>query len=211
MKQEDAKQLPLKWRRPNFVGANILIDTNVWVDNHLPHILLASVDLGLFQLSVSEYVMGEWLRNHEKTWVRGVNKSREELAEELEGSYNYVDSYMWNKFVRRFKRTEPKDKPVAASAKAAGSNYIMSFNYRDYYPLEMRSQGIEVYPPDAILSEYIYHDPYIAQLFANIYRPIEDDQDFVGQISQFWNYNKKMPMVANALTAHPGFIEITGI
>jgi len=87
----------------------------------------------------------------------------------------------------------------------------MSINYRDYYPIEMKSQGIAVYPPDTILSEYIYHDPYIAQLFANIYRPIEDDQDFVGQISQFWNYNKKMPMVANALTAHPGFIEITGI
>jgi len=211
MKQEDAKQLPLKWGRPNFAGANILIDTNVWVDNHLPHILLTLVDLGLFQLSVSEYVMGEWLRNHEKTWVRGVNKSREELAEELEGSYNYVDSYMWNKFVRRFKRTEPKDKPVAASAKAAGANYIMSFNYRDYYPLEMRAQGIEVYPPDVVLSEYIYRDPHIAQLFVNIYRPIEDDQGFVGQLSHFWNYNKKMPMVANALTAHPGFIEITGI
>lgn len=148
------RRLPLEQSRPKFVGANILPDSNVWCDKHLP--------------AMSDYIVFECLKNHEDTWVKGVNQPRRDLAPKLIGSYSYVDSTKWDRYTKNFRQTKENDRPVAASAKAAGARYIMSFNFKDFHPWEMHEQNLEVYPPDAILSECIYTCPYISRVFSAI-------------------------------------------
>lgn len=201
----EPRRLPLEQPRPKFVGSNILPDSNIWCDKHLPAIVSALFDVGAFKPAISDYVVGEWLKNHEDTWVKGLEKTRRELAPELINSLNFVNAPRWRRFVRHFQETNKKDRPIAASAKAAGAHYIMSFNFKDFHPWEMHEQNLAVYPPDAILSECIYTYPYISRVFATISDLSPLNQSKIANVVNFWNIDKRMPMVANALAAHSGF------
>ncbi len=200
-------ELPLKWSKPKIIGANLFLDTNIWSNSLLRLIFRSAAGAGLCRLSLSDYVLEEWIRKNkrEKHKVSGSQLTYGQLAEILQEQCTYVTNKSWEKFLARLTATESDDMPIIASARAANSNILVILNYKHFDLGEAHALGLVVYPPDIILAEFLYTEPVLWGLFAKQQKHIGNLAPQVQKTIDNWKLEQKMPLVANALAQHEAF------
>jgi len=197
--------LPLEWPKPRIIGANLFLDTNIWIDTNLTPVFVNAAGLELCRLSFSDYVIDEWIVGNEGRYIKGMGITREELAKVLKKRYAFVDERDWRRFAKALERTSNKDQPIAASARAAKAQIIVTENFKDFDQVEMLQLGLRAYPPDVILAEFLYSYPLFCRVFAGMRRSQGTLETYTFETVDHWNCEKRMPLTASALAEHAAF------
>ena len=135
----------------------VLLDACVLYPTVLREILLGVAARGLFRPLWSERILEEWARAARKIGPTGEAQARAEVAL-VRAGWPGAEVRIGAATERRLWLPDPDDVHVLAAAVDGGADRLVTLNMRDFPKGEVRAEGIEVEPPDALLMDLWLRD-----------------------------------------------------
>ncbi len=133
----------------------------------LRRLMLRLADAGVFLPVWTERIGDEWRRNASRIWEIPPEVLLEQWVE-MNIRFPQANELNWEPYEASLRYSDPKDFHVIAAGLARRARCglqitprveVMTWNLKDFSRSEMRRQGVDVFSPDRMMSQWWQEDP----------------------------------------------------
>jgi len=148
----------------------------------------------LLRLACTTLFRARWSYRIHEEWMRGVLRSRPELADKLPRTRDMMNKAVpdrlvvgWEGMEGSFDLPDPGDRHVLAAAVVGRADVIVTFNLKHFPPAALAPYGVEAQHPDMFIRHVLNLDaeialPIVRNLRVGLRAPTQTTEQYLGTL-----------------------------